>query len=117
MKTKDLNIVVDDTLHLVASLLAVKGKEYAPEDEDRLHNFTVGAQLQGITPKEALMGYLTKHLVSVADMVKDDLDDHMMKQWDEKIVDVLVYMVLLRAVVIDEKELTVGKCEDLNYGE
>ena len=103
MKTAELEVIVDQTLQRVAQTLKAKGAEYAPKNDDRLHNFVVGAQLQGITPKEALMGYLTKHLVSVGDMVKDPIEMHSMDTWDEKIGDSLVYLVLLRAVVESEK--------------
>lgn len=103
MKTSEFEIIADQMLQRVAQTLTAKGAEYAPKDDDRLHNFVVGAQLQGITPKEALMGYLTKHLVSVADMVKDPIETHSTATWDEKIGDSLVYLVLLRAVVESEK--------------
>ena len=101
MDTRHLEKIVDETLQHVSTTLTSKGKEYATDD-DRLHNFVVGAQLQGVTPKEACMGYLTKHLVSISDMVKEPAEAHTLEQWDEKIGDALVYLTLMRAIVWDE---------------
>lgn len=54
------------------------------------------------TPKAALFGMLSKHLVSVSDMCTDgqtyDID-----RWNEKITDSICYLILLRAIVEEEQ--------------
>ena len=49
------------------SILIEKHREYATEDD--FHNFNVAAELQNITPLQALLGMMDKHVVSVHDMV------------------------------------------------
>ena len=91
-----------DTIHeKIETVLGAKGEEYAT-DNDRLHNFKVAAQVQGITVKEALSGMMAKHTVSVYDMIADG-KDHSLDKWDEKILDHINYLILLRALVVEEK--------------
>ena len=91
-----------DTIHeKIETVLGAKGEEYAT-DNDRLHNFKVAAQVQGITVKEALSGMMAKHTVSVYDMIADG-KDHSQEKWDEKILDHINYLILLRALVVEEK--------------
>ena len=91
-----------DTIHeKIETVLGAKGEEYAT-DNDRLHNFKVAAQVQGITVKEALSGMMAKHTVSVYDMIADG-KDHSLDKWDEKILDHINYLILLRAIVVEEK--------------
>ena len=91
-----------DTIHeKIETVLGAKGEEYAT-DNDRLHNFKVAAGVQGITVKEALSGMMAKHTVSVYDMIADG-KDHSLDKWDEKILDHINYLILLRAIVVEEK--------------
>lgn len=85
------------------SLLLNKAAEYA-EDDDRLHNFTVAAELQGISREEALAGMMCKHTVSIYDMIREGADKFSMEKWEEKITDHINYLILLRALVTDELE-------------
>ena len=103
-----------DTVHeKVETVLGAKGEEYAT-DNDRLHNFKVAAQVQGITNKEALSGMMAKHTFSVYDMIADG-KDHSQEKWDEKILDHINYLILLRALVVEEKaELARVKKIDVN---
>ena len=91
-----------DTIHeKIETVLGAKGEEYAT-DNDRLHNFKVAAGVQGITVKEALSGMMAKHTVSVYDMIADG-KDHPLEKLDEKILDHINYLILLRAIVVEEK--------------
>lgn len=84
-------------------LLLNKAAEYA-EDDDRLHNFTVAAELQGISREEALGGMMCKHTVSIYDMIREGANQFSMEKWEEKITDHINYLILLRALVTDELE-------------
>lgn len=91
-----------DTIHeKIETVLGAKGEEYAT-DNDRLHNFKVAAQVQGITNKEALSGMMAKHTVSIYDMIADG-KYYSQEKWDEKILDHINYLILLRALVVEEK--------------
>lgn len=81
-------------------LLTSKRGEYAP-DYDVLQNFKDAAAMNGISSPEALWGYVTKQIVSVKNMVHQDTTNFSMAQWDEKLTDIINYMVLLKAIVIE----------------
>lgn len=83
------------------SLLGCKGKEYDTDSGDRLHAFKVAAELQHVTPKQALAGMMAKHSVSVYDMCAEGKHD--IAKWDEKITDSINYLLLLRAMISEEE--------------
>lgn len=93
---KVFNHVIDSS----ERVLIAKAAEYATAD--RLHNFKQAAHLQGQTPREALGGFMVKHTVSIYDMINSG-DSYPDELWDEKIGDHINYLILLRALVEDEK--------------
>lgn len=100
------NILVHRQRQTAATLI-LKAKEYATES-DRLHNFHCAAAILGTRPEWALMGMLSKHLVSVIDMARSarPVTQAMI---DEKIGDTINYLHLLEAVLIDRDNLGVPK--------
>lgn len=112
MNTEHLNGVIDSQIKICKAVLVDKAKQYATED--RLHNFNVAAKMQGCLPRRALAGMMAKHTVSVYDMCMSD-EDFSLGMWDEKITDHINYLLLLRAVVLEEnRNKTQGKvmCND-----
>jgi hypothetical protein len=101
MVNKDFTNVVKEQLAFCGDLLTVKGEEYSLE-EDRLRVFKRAAALQGISPKQALCGMMTKHIISIYDMCQSDgtFSD---ERWTEKITDAMNYLILLKAIVLEEK--------------
>ena len=113
MNNEDFRANLDAVHEKIETILGAKGEEYAT-DSDRLHNFKVAAQVQGITNKEALSGMMAKHTVSIYDMIGDG-KDHSLEKWDEKILDHINYLILLRAIVVEEDEETRRKIKmDVN---
>ena len=53
------------------------------------------------TPRAALMGMLSKHLISVSDMCMCE-QQYSKEQWDEKITDSINYFLILCAIVEEE---------------
>lgn len=107
MKISTFNKVVKEQLETCEKLLIGKGYEYAPDavDEnsvDRLAHFKKAAVIIGGTPKEALLGMLTKHLVSVSDMCVDGRE-YSIERWSEKITDSINYLLILRALIEEDK--------------
>lgn len=90
--------IVDLQTRLCKDVLVDKAREYATED--RLHNFKVAAELQGIDMLEALAGMMAKHTVSIYDMCGSE-ETFTAAQWDEKITDHINYLILLRAIVYE----------------
>ena len=102
MNVEEFNTNLDFVIDRLQEVLAAKGDEYAGAiDKDRLHNFKVAAGMQGITVKEALAGMMSKHTTSIYDMIGDGRD-HSLEKWDEKILDHINYLILLRAIVVEE---------------
>ncbi|HLA00428.1 MAG TPA: hypothetical protein VJZ24_02185 [Thermodesulfovibrionales bacterium] len=100
MTDKDFDSIVEHRISAIREILLVKAKEYA-RNGDRLHNFRRAAALERCTQERALLGMLTKHIVSVYDMV-DDLERGIWirkSAWDEKIGDMINYAILLEALI------------------
>ena len=107
MTTQEFNAVFEQTVDRCRSVLCHKADEYA-EDDDRLHNFHQAAHLQGGTAVSALGGMMVKHTVSVYDLIRRagkgaEISEAM---WDEKIIDHINYLILLRGVVAEGIEVT-----------
>lgn len=100
MTNEHFKNILQMRLAATETTLAKKAHEYA-SDEDRLHNFKKAAMVLNCTPKQALLGMLAKHLVSVIDLVNDPADATW-ALWDEKIGDSINYLILLEALVKEE---------------
>lgn len=94
--------VVNEQLDYCKSLLNVKGDEYAADTEDRLHSFKTAAALQHETPKQALAGMMCKHTVSIYDMCNGG--EYSADKWLEKITDSINYLLLLKAMVMEDEQ-------------
>lgn len=81
--------------------LLKKNANYA--DEDRLHNFKVGAAITGGTPAQAALGYMAKHLASLQDKVRRN-DFHDREDLLEKCQDIINYVVFIWCCGNEERE-------------
>ncbi|AVO25292.1 hypothetical protein PBI_GRAVY_52 [Gordonia phage Gravy] len=110
MDSKEFESVVDATIQQVRDTLMAKTAEYVPEGEpSRFHNFEVSAAFNQQLSTEALWGFLTKHLVSLSDMVKTESSDASILRWEEKINDSIIYLLLLKGIVVENDELAAKK--------
>ena len=100
MNHRDFSNLWEETVIKSKNILVAKGAEYA-SDTDRLYNFKQAASLMGITPRQALGGMMVKHIVSVFDLINNEELGHM-SVWDEKIGDSINYLILLKALVVEE---------------
>lgn len=75
------------------------------DNSDALRNFKVVAVLNHQTPEQALWGMASKHVASIADMISSG-QEFSAEIWDEKVGDLLNFMLLLRALVDDDTGLT-----------
>ncbi|UVK64018.1 hypothetical protein SEA_VARDY_53 [Gordonia phage Vardy] len=117
MQNEQFNHLVETTLNDIRQILYVKGIEYVPggEEQDRFHNFEISAAFNQQRSTEALWGFLTKHLVSLSDMVKVESTDHTMEKWEEKIHDAIIYLILLKGIVKENDDLMEGlKSQSVN---
>lgn len=90
---------IQDMMAYCYQLLLRKHQEYANEDD--FHNFECAAKLQGITPAQALLGMMDKHVVSVHDLVIEAAEGRNISEamWREKIGDNINYLLILWAMV------------------
>lgn len=106
MRQEELDDFLEERFEIIRSVLASKGYEYTVEDDDsRFHNFNMAASFNNETPERALWGMLTKHLVSLSDMVQRDSEEFPLYVWDEKIGDAVNYMLLLWAMTHHHRDL------------
>ena len=103
MNNETFEKVLDARIERCRETLIVKAREYATQD--RLHNFKVAAELQGCTPAKALAGMMCKHTVSVYDLINEfesgiEITPIM---WDEKIGDSINYLLLLNALIVEDR--------------
>lgn len=104
--------VIKEQIKTCEDVLIGKAKEYATDD-DRLHNFKNAAGMMSCDPKEALAGMMAKHTISVYDMCRNG-KDYPIELWNEKITDHINYLLLLKAIVEEEKS-PVGKNREYSF--
>lgn len=106
MTSERFNEIVAARIKKCLDVLDKKAYEYAQEG-DRLYNFRRAADLEGEEPEMALRGMLTKHVVSVYDIVDDiEFNDNLptKEHLDEKITDCINYLMLLEALIEERRE-------------
>ena len=89
---------IEEDFKALISKYKAKSKEYATNSWDS--NFVKGANILQTTKEEVLLGYVTKHLVSIVDIVKGK--SATMDVIREKIGDAQIYLALLQ-VMFEEK--------------
>lgn len=102
MKAEQFEEIINNRIETCKSVLCNKAEEYATDD--RLHNFKVAGKLQKCTPVKALGGMMSKHTVSVYDLIDDYEQGKAISKemWSEKIGDSINYLLLLTAL-LEEK--------------
>ena len=99
------NDLLERRLRLCRSTLGKKAAEYSRGD--RLHNFKRAGRILDQLPAKACLYFSLKHLVSVMDIV-DDLEQEKKPSTeliDEKIGDMINYLILLEALIREERGL------------
>lgn len=106
MTLEKFNEIVKARLEKCMAVLNVKSIEYSRQ-EDRLSNFKMAAKFESEEPEMALRGMLTKHIVSVYNIVDDiEFDDVLPSKelLGEKIIDCINYLMLLEALIEERRE-------------
>ena len=100
MRPDEFNKIVDDMTDKIKATLKRKATEYNL-DEDRLSVFKRAAKLQHQTAPQALLGMMTKHIVSIYDYIEDNVT-FTKELATEKITDALNYLILLYALLAED---------------
>ena len=101
MKVDVFNKLVDYIVEeRVKKVLCKKSAEYS-RGNNKLYNFYRAAEVDRISPVEALRGMHLKHRVSILDMLDDLMQDkhHPQALWQEKLTDILNYYILMWAIL------------------
>jgi len=103
MNNTTFSTQADLLLSTCLNLLKRKGKDYAQSSDDRLINFKQVGQTLGISPAMVLMVYVNKHLDSIVQAIQANptCPQTYTEHLDERIQDVINYMVLLSALIKD----------------
>ena len=101
MDSEMMKEVIEEQLDICREVLIDKSQEYTPGG-DRLSNFRQAASAQCLTMEQALAGMMAKHTISIFDMIWSP-DKFPMEKWEEKITDHLNYLLLLKAILVEEQ--------------
>ena len=101
MKTQDFNELVEEQFGICRAILETKGKEYAPDDSDRLSAFKTAGSILHRTPIQALGGQMSKHTISLFEMIENNCTDNDL--WLEKVTDQINYLLLLKGLLLDQE--------------
>lgn len=104
MTDKEFKDVIKSSINHINTTLKTKGEEYARGD--RLSNFKRAGELARSSPEMALRGMLSKHIISIYDMIEDTEDEGVISaedlwKWCEKIGDAINYLILLKALIYE----------------
>lgn len=80
-----------------------KGQEYTRGQKDRLSSFYEIASFAGVTPKQVCMIFMAKHWQALAHFVATGTTKSN-EGVDGRIMDLRVYLALMRALIQDEPE-------------
>lgn len=101
MDSKRFKELLDELDGNSLETLKEKNARYS-QNGDCLHNFRSGAEIIDGTPAQACLGYLTKHLVALRDMVeRDDFSNR--EDFLEKCQDTINYIRFLWCIGNDEE--------------
>ena len=111
IKNHTRETIIADQIGKCEGVLTKKNKEYVqikPKKKSKimrkqLDYYKEVAGFMGITPKQALVGHMSKHTKSIFDMVQSD-QEYSMEVWDEKITDHINYLLLLKIVTVEEAQ-------------
>ena len=104
MDSKRFELVVECRISKLRSVLVSKALEYSRGD--RLSNFKQAGSLTNGLPLEVLAGLVVKHEVAFHNFVNDWGDRSIIQsyeRWDEKIGDIINYMILLEALIRERR--------------
>lgn len=105
MDNKNFTTIVEARLEKLKANMAKKGDVYA--FQDRLGNFSKAAGFLGCSSERALWGYVTKHIVALHDFITviNNQGNISPAELEEKIGDIMAYMILLEAILIENSHM------------
>lgn len=96
--------VLQPLLKEINVIFATKGEAYAPEASDRLSNFKEVGKNIGISPTQVWATYFTKHRIAIESFIKRGSELPGDEPVEGRILDCIVYLMLLRGLVKEAKD-------------
>lgn len=104
MTTEKFELLLDQLDKTSLNTLKEKNRKYTAESGDALHNFRVGAALDGSTMPQTIWHYWKKHFTSLMDKIqKDDWNDK--DDALEKIQDSINYLRFIWCAINDNEPI------------
>ena len=99
----DFDKLVEQETQRMKDVMCSKSADYSAED-DKLFNFKLAAELDGVSPVEALRGMWLKHRTSIRQGLDELIDGKCRpeKWWIEKLTDDRNYSILLQALLVEK---------------
>lgn len=101
MTHERFNQIVEEETERIKNVLIKKQAEYNL-NADRLSHFKEAAGAVNWTPEQVLLGYTCKHWKSIVDQINSK-EKFSEERWQEKITDLINYMILLLGLLEDDK--------------
>lgn len=104
--TPDLTYTMEHSFAQVDNLLNTKGEEYSTET-NRFENFLDGAASENLPPERVLWFMMLKHWLSLKKFVREISGTKRRdgSVWDEKIGDMITYLIILRTMIRKRREI------------
>lgn len=102
MTHERFNQIVEEETDYIKKLLVKKQAEYNL-DEDRMSHFKHAAEASNWSPEQTLLGYMTKHWVSIVDMINSN-KQFPRELFVEKVTDIANYLILLLGLLEDDNK-------------
>ncbi len=93
---KELESLIQERIERCKEVLFKKSEEYSSES-DRMRNFNTAGRMLGIPPYKVAFMYMMKHFESVYEIVIND-QPASPTLWEEKITDLINYLLLIDAM-------------------
>lgn len=118
MTNEKFLFIYNTAIERINKIVNSKHTEYALSD-DEFYNFNRGAEFLKIDPAKVLASYMTKHVVSVYDLIDNHVAgaDLKIDKIEEKITDLIIYLLLLEAMLkevhgIDSVDIELRELKD-----
>lgn len=104
--TKYLEGVKQRTFDHIDNLLDTKGGEYS-SNTNRFENFLDAGRSENMQPERALWYMMLKHYISIRKFVMELVTPQRrsLEKWNEKIDDMITYLILLKAMIRRRTEI------------
>jgi len=105
MKNSDFYMLMSDLFEQCKKIAESKGKDYTVGSLDALANFKRGGESLGIPPEKVCWIFMNKHYQAITNYVKTGGQSES-EPIRERIKDLINYLVLLQAIIVEGQETT-----------